>query len=68
MAATRGSDKSVIGRCMACMTSSGTWVGPGECTNRMPGMRGVDGENRFMPSLRIGERGFQFKTVCGALL
>jgi hypothetical protein len=34
----------------------------------MPGMRGVDGEKRFMPSLRIGERRFQFKTVCGAQL
>jgi hypothetical protein len=50
------------------MTSSGTWVGPGECTNRMPGMRGVDGEKRFMPSLRIGERRLQFKTDCGTLL
>ena len=41
VAATRGSDRSVMGRCMACMTSSGTWVGPGECTKRMPAMRGV---------------------------
>jgi hypothetical protein len=56
MDATRGSDKSVMGRCMACMTSSGTWVGPGECTKRMPGMRGVEGEKRFMPFLRRSMR------------
>ena len=38
-AATRGSARSVGWRAIAATTSSGTWVGPGECSDRRPGMR-----------------------------
>ena len=40
VAARRGSARSTGCRCMAHSTSSGTWVGPGECSSRCPGMRG----------------------------
>ena len=37
----RGSPMSIGWRAMACITSSGTWVGPGEWRNMFPGMAGV---------------------------